>query len=62
MVKDKSCGGHIWTDGEKPAGLPRWHSGEELSANAGDIRDANLIPGLERFLGVGMATHSSIPG
>ena len=29
-------------------------------ANAGDIRDANLIPGHEDPLEEGMATHSSI--
>ena len=29
-------------------------------ANAGDIRDAGLIPGLGRSPGGGMATHSSI--
>ena len=29
-------------------------------ANAGDIRDVGLIPGLGRSLAKGMATHSSI--
>ena len=29
-------------------------------ANAGDIRDVSLIPGLGRSLVKGMATHSSI--
>ena len=29
-------------------------------ANAGDIRDKSLIPGLGRSLEEGMATHSSI--
>ena len=29
-------------------------------ANAGDIRDSGLIPGLEEPLEEGMATHSSI--
>ena len=29
-------------------------------ANAGDIRDTNLIPGPGRFPEEGMATHSSI--
>ena len=29
-------------------------------ANAGDIRDESLIPGLGRSLEEGMATHSSI--
>ena len=29
-------------------------------ANAGDVRDANMIPGLRRFPGRGMATYSSI--
>ena len=28
--------------------------------NAGDLRDASLIPGLGRSPGVGKATHSSI--
>ena len=39
-----------------------WHSGKEkdLPAQAGDIRDAGSIPGLERSPGEGMATHSSI--
>ena len=30
------------------------------SANAGDIRDASSVPGLEDPLGEGMAIHSSI--
>ena len=36
-------------------GLPRWHSlvVKNLSANAGDIRDAGLIPGLGRSPGGG---------
>ena len=29
-------------------GLPRWCSGKEPTCNAGDARDAGLIPGLER--------------
>ena len=29
-------------------------------ANAGDLRDMDLIPGLKRSPGVGIATHSSI--
>ena len=29
-------------------GLPRWHSGKNLSANLGDARDAHLIPGSGR--------------
>ena len=33
---------------------------ENLSANGGDLRDANLIPGPERFTGGGRAAHSSI--
>ena len=33
---------------------------KNLSANAGDTRDAGLIPGLERSLEEDMATHSSI--
>ena len=37
-------------------GLPRWHP----PANAGDMKDTCLIPGLGRSPGGGMATHSSI--
>ena len=33
---------------------------KNLPANAGDIRDAGLIPGLGRSPGDGNATHSSI--
>ena len=33
---------------------------ENPPANAGDIRDKGLIPGLGRFAGERMATHSSI--
>ena len=33
---------------------------KNLPANAGDIRDMGLIPGLEDSLEEGMATHSSI--
>ena len=33
---------------------------KNLSANAGDIRDMGLIPGLKDSLEEGMATHSSI--
>ena len=33
---------------------------KNLPANAGDIRNAGLIPGLGRSPGEGMATHSSI--
>jgi len=31
------------------------------TANAGDIRDAGLIPGSGRSPGKGMTTHSTIP-
>ena len=31
--------------------LPRWHSGKNPSANAGDLGDAGLIPGLGRSSG-----------
>ena len=34
--------------------------GVKSSLNAGDIRDMDLIPGLERSLEKEMATHSSI--
>ena len=33
---------------------------KNVLANAGDIRDAGLIPGLGRSLGEGMAIHSGI--
>ena len=33
---------------------------KNLSANAGDTREAGSIPGSEDSLGKGMATHSSI--
>ena len=34
-------------------GLPWWLSGKESAANAGDLRDAGLIPGSERCPGGG---------
>ena len=37
--------------------LPQWHSSKESACNAGDL---SLIPGWERSLEKGMATHSSI--
>ena len=33
---------------------------ENPTASAGDVRDVGSIPGLVRFPGGGMATHSSI--
>ena len=39
---------------------PGGSDGKESACNAGDIRDADLIPGLEDPLEEGMATHSSI--
>ena len=33
--------------------LPRWNSGKEYAPNAGDAREAGLIAGLGRSLGVG---------
>ena len=36
----------------KPLGFPRWHSGKEPTANAGNTRDAGLIPGLGRYPGI----------
>ena len=41
-------------------GLPRWHSGEELPANAGDTRDGVQYLGQEDPLEEEMATHSSV--
>ena len=34
-------------------GLPRWPSGRELPAKAGDTGDVGLIPGLGRSPGIG---------
>ena len=43
---------------------PRWHywlkKQRNSSANAGNSRDAGLIPGSGNLLEVGMTTHSSI--
>ena len=39
--------------------LPRWSSGKEFACHTGDARDTGLIPGLGRFPGISMATHSS---
>ena len=36
----------------KPLGFPRWHSGKEPTANAGNTRDAGSIPGSGRYPGV----------
>ena len=33
---------------------------KNLPANAGDVRDSGLIPGLGRSMEKGMATHSGI--
>ena len=40
-------------------GLPRWFSGKNPPANAGDSEDAGSIPGLARSPEEKMATHSS---
>ena len=40
-------------------GLPRWFSGKESAANAGNV---GLIPGSGVSPGEGMATHSSVLG
>ena len=49
--------GHDWSDLAAAAysqrGLPRWHSGKESTANAGDTRNMGLIPDLGRSPGVG---------
>ena len=37
-------------------GLPRWLSGKEPAASAGDTRDAGLIPGWGRSPGGGQGT------
>ena len=42
-----------WERADYPCWLPRRHMVKNLPANAGDIRDATLIPGLGRDLGVG---------
>ena len=41
-------------------GFPWWLNAEEPTCNAGDMRDTGLIPGSERSLGEGVATHTSI--
>ena len=41
-------------------GFPGGAKVKNPPANAGDIRDVGLIPGLGRSLEKGMATHSSI--
>ena len=41
-------------------GFPGGAKVKNPSANAGDTRDAGLIPGLGRSLEKGMATHCSI--
>ena len=41
-------------------GLPWWLSDKESAYNAGVTEDADWIPGLQRSLEEGMATHSSI--
>ena len=33
---------------EQSMGLPRWHSGEDPPASAGDTRDMGMIPGSGR--------------
>ena len=39
------------------AGFPSGASGKNPPANAGDVRDVGLIPGLRRSLEEGVATH-----
>ena len=51
---------HNYTSIPTSHGLPRWCYVKILPANAGDVRDADLTPGLGRSLEEGMATHSSI--
>ena len=41
-------------------GLPRWLSGKNPPANAGDAGDTGSIPGLGKSPGVGNGNHSSI--
>ena len=41
-------------------GLPRWLSGKESAAHAGDVGDVSFIPGSEDPLEEEMATHSNI--
>ena len=41
-------------------GFPDGSSGKESACNAGDVRDPDLIPGLEDPLEKGIATRSSI--
>ena len=48
-------GGDTW-----PSGFPGGAVVKNPPANAGEARDASLIPGLERSPGVGMAGHFRI--
>ena len=41
-------------------GLPQWLSDKEPACSEGTTGDAGSIPGLERSLEEGIATHSSI--
>ena len=41
-------------------GFPGGSDGKESACNAGDTREAGLIPGSGKSSRVGMATHSSI--
>jgi len=41
-------------------GLPRWHSGKESTASAGDTRDVGLILGWEDSPEKEMATYFTI--
>ena len=41
--------------------LPRWLSGKELPASAGDSRDVGSIPGSGRSLGVGNGNPPQYP-
>ena len=50
----------IWLIHIFPRGLLDGSSGKEPTANAGDVRDMGLIPGLGRSPEEGMATHSNI--
>ena len=45
---------YVLGENHKRSGLPQWLSGKESACNAGDL---GSIPGSERSLEQGMATH-----
>ena len=52
----------ITASSDFPWGLPDGASGNEPTANTGDLRDVGLMPGSRRSLEEGITTHPSILG